>query len=273
MPLSSLLKSVTSFLKKLPAYIDGHSDSEHKKSTTDTAGKDADNGHSWKNRDSTVPEDERQSDQQAERTDQTHVVETDHYIVDNNCSSDTEEQSSPEKNAKDVRNTTALDTTDEALMEKPVETTPDVYLDVPSLNVKELKLNVEDLDAKVALNAELAGLIKINVGVTAGIKKLDLDIKDVDLKAVLKVRLKQVYAIFNRALDTIDNNPDVLKNPELQSGNTPSEIQQDSTVSNINSTKQMTSSLMDNIKKSNNPIETHHTIKKGEERHRFREDK
>jgi hypothetical protein len=49
-------------------------------------------------------------------------------------------------------------------------------------------------------------------------------------------------------------------------------MQNDSTANNINMTKQMTSDLMDKIKNKDNPIETNLSLKKGEERHRFRED-
>jgi hypothetical protein len=174
--ISSLMKSGAEYVKRLLVNIDGYSDVEHKKLISGSAGKNAADDHSRKTRDSAVKENESQS-QQAETS---NSKESDNHVVDPNCSSDSEGQSLPAeevKGAEDVRNTSIIDTTNKTLMEKPVETTPDVYLDVPSLNGKELKLNVEDLDAKGALNAELAGLIKINVGVTAGIKKLDLDIK------------------------------------------------------------------------------------------------
>lgn len=99
-----------------------------------------------------------------------------------------------------------------ATKEQTGESTPDVFLDVPTLKIDEIKLNVENLDAQVALRAELANLVKINVGVSVGIDKLDLDLKGVDAQAVLKVRLKQVYAILNRALESLDNNPNLLSN-------------------------------------------------------------
>ena len=73
--------------------------------------------------------------------------------------------------------------------EKP-EISSDMFLDVPQIKSDEIKLTLEDLDARVALQAELAGMVKINVGVSAGIRKLDLDIKGLDLKALLKVKLK-----------------------------------------------------------------------------------
>jgi hypothetical protein len=101
----------------------------------------------------------------------------------------------------------------EASMDKePEEKLPDVLLDVPSLKIDEIKLNVDNLDARVALRAELANLVKIDIGVQIGIAKVDLDIKGVDAQAVLKVRLKQIYAILSRALETVDKNPELLEN-------------------------------------------------------------
>lgn len=90
------------------------------------------------------------------------------------------------------------------------EGAPDVLLDVPSLKVNDLKLNLDDLDAHVALQSDLGDLIKINVGVRVNIKKLDLDLKGVDLKAVLKVRLKEVNKIFSKAFEALENDPDIL---------------------------------------------------------------
>jgi hypothetical protein len=98
-----------------------------------------------------------------------------------------------------------------SVQQEKTETSPDMYLDVPKIKAEEIKLTLEELDARVALQAELARMVRINVGVTAGIKKLDLDIKGLDLNALLKVKLKNVKRIFNRVLESIDKNPDLLK--------------------------------------------------------------
>lgn len=87
----------------------------------------------------------------------------------------------------------------------------DVLLDVPTLKVDELKLNVNNLDAHVALRAGVADLVKLDIGVQVGIEKVELDIKGVDAQALLKVRLKQVKEILSRALDTVDQNPQLLQ--------------------------------------------------------------
>lgn len=111
-----------------------------------------------------------------------------------------------------------LKDSDDSFQQEKTEASPDMFLDVPQIKTEEIKLTLEDLDARVALHAELARVVKINVGVSAAIKKLDLDIKGLDLKALLKVKLKNVQKIFNRALESIDKNPDILKETGESSG-------------------------------------------------------
>jgi hypothetical protein len=97
-------------------------------------------------------------------------------------------------------------------MKETEENVSDVFLDIPTVKVDEIRLNVENLDAKVALHAQLANLVRIDVGAEVGISKVELDIKGVEAQALLKVRLKQVYAILARALETLDRNPELLHN-------------------------------------------------------------
>jgi hypothetical protein len=87
---------------------------------------------------------------------------------------------------------------------------PDVLLDVPVLKVDEIDLEVEDLKAHVSLRAELADLVKINVGVDAYLGKVKLGIRGVEAQALLKVRLDRILGTLDRALDTIDRNPQIL---------------------------------------------------------------
>lgn len=87
----------------------------------------------------------------------------------------------------------------------------DVLLDVPLLKVDEIELDVENLEAHVSLEAELANLVKLNVGADVRLGKVDLTIKGVEAEALLKVRLDQVAAILDRALTTIDQNPQILE--------------------------------------------------------------
>jgi len=87
---------------------------------------------------------------------------------------------------------------------------PDVVLDVPVLNIDELDLEVEDLRAHVSLRAELADLVKINVGIDVYLDKVKLEIKGVEAQALLKIRLESVLKTLDRALDAVDRNPHIL---------------------------------------------------------------
>lgn len=88
---------------------------------------------------------------------------------------------------------------------------PDVFLHVPDVHVGEIYLDVEDLDAHLSLQARLANLVELVAGVHVHIGKVELDIKDVGAEAMLKVRLENLYEILNRALTTVDRNPEVLQ--------------------------------------------------------------
>lgn len=87
---------------------------------------------------------------------------------------------------------------------------PDVVLDVPMLKVDEIDLEVEDLKAQVSLRAELADFVKVNVGVEVNLGKVKLEIKGVEAQALLKVKLEGILNTIDRALDSIDRNPQIL---------------------------------------------------------------
>jgi hypothetical protein len=88
---------------------------------------------------------------------------------------------------------------------------PDVLLDVPRLKVGELHLDVDQLRARVALHAELANLVKLDVGADVGVARVDIGIKGVEAQALLKVRLQNVYAIFDRALHALETHPELVR--------------------------------------------------------------
>jgi pyruvate/2-oxoglutarate dehydrogenase complex dihydrolipoamide acyltransferase (E2) component len=88
---------------------------------------------------------------------------------------------------------------------------PDVLLDVPTIKVDSIHLEVDDLDAHVALKAQVLDLVKLNAGVDVHLGKLRIDIKGVEAQALLKVRLDHVAAIVDRVLTTIDRNPELVK--------------------------------------------------------------
>jgi hypothetical protein len=88
---------------------------------------------------------------------------------------------------------------------------PDVYVSVPDLKVDEISLDVENLEAHLALQARLASLLELRAGAHVAVEKVQLDIKGVAARAMLKVRLENVYAILDRALTSIDRNPQILE--------------------------------------------------------------
>jgi pyruvate/2-oxoglutarate dehydrogenase complex dihydrolipoamide acyltransferase (E2) component len=87
---------------------------------------------------------------------------------------------------------------------------PDVVLDVPTLNIEELDLEVEDLRAHVSVRAELANFVNINIGVDAYLDKVKLGIKGVEAQILLKVKLERILGTIDRALSAIEQNPGLL---------------------------------------------------------------
>jgi hypothetical protein len=86
-----------------------------------------------------------------------------------------------------------------------------VYVSVPDLHVDEIELDVENLEAHLALQARLANLLELRAGAHVAVEKVQLDIKGVAARALLKVRLENVYAILDRALTSVDRNPQILE--------------------------------------------------------------
>jgi hypothetical protein len=88
---------------------------------------------------------------------------------------------------------------------------PDVILDVPIVKVDEIHFELDDLEARVALHAEVLDLVKLSVGVHVQLGKVELDIKGVEAQALLRARLDHVSAIIDRVLTTLDRNPELLE--------------------------------------------------------------
>src|SRR5918993_1149249 len=88
---------------------------------------------------------------------------------------------------------------------------PDVVLDVPTLNVEEIDLEVEDLQVRIALQAVLADLVQINVGLKAELGEVKLTVKDVEAQVQLKARLDNVRAIFSEVLESLQHSPQFFR--------------------------------------------------------------
>src|ERR671919_143219 len=87
--------------------------------------------------------------------------------------------------------------------QEPDAQEPDVLLDVSELEVDRITLEVEDLRAHVSILVELANLLNLSVGVDARLDQVKLEIEGVEADVVLKVRLKHIRGILEKALDTI----------------------------------------------------------------------
>jgi e3 binding domain len=88
---------------------------------------------------------------------------------------------------------------------------PDVLLDVPEVRVDLIHFELDNLDAHVALKANVLNLVKLNVGVDVHLSKVKLDIKGVEAELVMKARLDHVAAIVDRLMTSLDRNPELVK--------------------------------------------------------------
>src|SRR5215208_2855790 len=105
---------------------------------------------------------------------------------------------------------------------------PDVVLDVPTLNVEEIDLEVEDLQVRVALQAVLADLVQINIGLKAELGEVKLGVKGVEAQAQLKARLDNVRAIFSEVLESLQHSPQFFRQA-LETGNQTAEVPNEAT--------------------------------------------
>jgi 2-oxoacid dehydrogenase-like protein with E3 subunit-binding domain len=88
---------------------------------------------------------------------------------------------------------------------------PDVLLDVPVIKVDKIYLKLADLEAHVAVKAQVLDLVEVDVGVDVHLGKLEIDIEGVEAQALLKVRLDHLAGIVDRVFTTIDRNPELVK--------------------------------------------------------------
>jgi hypothetical protein len=75
---------------------------------------------------------------------------------------------------------------------------PDVVLDIPRVHVDEIELKLDELHARVALEAHVLDLLRLDVGVEADVRGVDLKIAGVEAEARLKVRLENLTMILDR---------------------------------------------------------------------------
>jgi hypothetical protein len=87
----------------------------------------------------------------------------------------------------------------------------DLILNVPVVKVDSIHLQLEDLEAHVALKAQVLDLLKLTVGIDLTLGKVRVDVAGVEAQALLKVRLDYVAAAIDRVLSALDRNPDLLE--------------------------------------------------------------
>ena len=86
----------------------------------------------------------------------------------------------------------------------------DVILEVPEIKVDKIRINVEDIDARVNLHVKAIDFVQINAGVHVHLDKVEVIIKGVRAEAYLQVRLARVKSILVRVMEMLDNNADML---------------------------------------------------------------
>jgi pyruvate/2-oxoglutarate dehydrogenase complex dihydrolipoamide acyltransferase (E2) component len=94
----------------------------------------------------------------------------------------------------------------------PDQQEPDVLLDVANLEVEKITLEVDSLRAHISVLAELANLLNLSVGADVQLGRVKLEIDGVRAQALLKVRLENVRAILEKALETLGEHPEILQN-------------------------------------------------------------
>ncbi len=87
---------------------------------------------------------------------------------------------------------------------------PDVLLDVPELKVDLIHFELDDLDAHVAVKAQVLNLVKLTVGVDVHLSRVKLDIKGVEAELVMKAHLEHVAALVDRLMTSLDRNPELV---------------------------------------------------------------
>ena len=92
-----------------------------------------------------------------------------------------------------------------------IEEAVDVFVDAPVVKVDEIKFEIDDFRAHLALLAEAGHFVQLNAGAAVRLGKVELDIQEVETQALLEVRLGEVSKILARVLTTLDRNPELLK--------------------------------------------------------------
>jgi hypothetical protein len=112
--------------------------------------------------------------------------------------------SNPKRSNEDIPDYSIIDP-------EEIDEAVDVYFDAPVVKVDEIKFELDDLRAHIAVLAEAGNFVQLNVGAAVGLGKVELDIQGVETQAMLEARLDNVTAILGRVLTSLDRNPELLE--------------------------------------------------------------
>lgn len=87
----------------------------------------------------------------------------------------------------------------------------DVVLQVPELSVDSIDLQVDDVRAHLSLDAQVASLVMLTAGADVRIDHVGLTIAGVLAEAYLYIDLDNVAKIVDRAVRTLEQNPEIVK--------------------------------------------------------------
>lgn len=83
---------------------------------------------------------------------------------------------------------------------------PDVFLNA-SVHVGFIGIDVQNLTAKINIDAQVLNLLKFNAGVDVDIDRVRLTIEEIDAQVKLQARLGNLVSMVGSVLDSIDLNP------------------------------------------------------------------
>lgn len=86
------------------------------------------------------------------------------------------------------------------------EPNPDVFLNT-SVHIGDMDLHVEELTAKISLDAKILSMFAFGAGVRAHTDEVKMKVKDISSFAHLEARLGNLASMVNDALNSIDMNP------------------------------------------------------------------
>src|SRR5215217_4979707 len=92
-----------------------------------------------------------------------------------------------------------------------IEEAVDVYVNAPVVKVDEIKFELDDLRAHLAVLAEAGHFVQISAGAGVRLGKVELEIKGVETQALLEARLQNVSKILERVVMSLERNPELLQ--------------------------------------------------------------